>query len=209
MDIFLFPVTTLNNFLCHTCPNIQPYPSTRWTGQILLVELPPIPTHSPPIPWRFSGRQVTTLNAQASNSPLPMNPTLTDLHTSSRRDSPLTLYSPPTHTSSTFPAPSISLVLRRSQPTSPSHNLVIPLPIVSRCQFRCKKIELIKLLRGFKPGLQRWELAVLTTMLPCMLVLKIPESTYWYQPNPGVTLDTFLFPDTTPNNFLSPTMPLH
>ena len=131
----------------------------------------PIPTHSPPTPRRFSGHQVTALNAQPSNSPLPMNPALTDLHTGNRRHSPPILHSPPTHTSSTFPTPSISLVLCKSKLTSPSYKLVIPLPIVSTRQFRCEKLELIKLLRGFEPGLKRWGLVILTTMLPCAVVL--------------------------------------
>ena len=136
-----------------------------------------------------------------------MNPTLTDILTRSRRDSPPILYSRPTHTSSTFPAPSISFVLRRNQLTSPSYKIAIPLPIVSTRQFRCYKIELIKLLRGFEPGLQRWELVVLTTMLPCTVMLRIQESTYWYRPNPGLTLDTFLFPDTRSNSFFRATIP--
>ena len=70
----------------------------------------PISSH----PMEVSGHQVTALNAQASNSSLPMNPALTDLHTGIRRHSSPMLHSPPTHTSSTFPAPSISLVLRKS-----------------------------------------------------------------------------------------------
>ena len=132
-----------------------------------------------------------------------MNPTLTDLRTGIRR------HSPPRHTSSTFPPPSISLVLRRSKLTSPSHKLVILLPIVSTRQFRCEKMELIKLLWGFEPGLQRWGLALLSTMVPCTAVLRSPEPTYWYQPNTGLTLDTLLIPDTTSNNFLCPTTPRH
>ena len=62
------------------------------------------PTHSPPIS-RYSASQVTALNVQASNSPLPMNPTLTNHHTDIRRDSAPILCSKPTRTSSTFSAP--------------------------------------------------------------------------------------------------------
>ena len=73
--------------LPHHAHHIQPYPSSRWTGETLLVELPPIPAHPAPIPWRFSDRQITSLTIQASNSPLPVNPPPTDLHTGSTRDS--------------------------------------------------------------------------------------------------------------------------
>ena len=92
---------------------------------------------------------------------------------------------------------------------TPSHSLGILLPMVSTRQFLCEKMESIKLLWEFEPGLQRWGLTVLTTMLPCTTALRILERTYWYQPNPGLTLDTFLFSDTTSNNFLCPTMPQH
>ena len=151
LDIFLFLVTTLNNFLCHTTPRHSALSIHQMDRADTLGRIAPIPAHSRPIPWRFSVRQVLCFLFsevfcflyQASNSPLPMNPTPTDFHTGSRIDSPHILNSPPTHTSSTFSAPSISLVLRRSQLFSPSHNLVIPLPIISTRQFRCEKIELI------------------------------------------------------------------
>ena len=68
-----------------------------------------------------------------------------------------------------FPHPK-SPSLCRNQLTSPSHNLVIPLPIDSTRQFYFEKAELIWLLRGFEPGLQRWELVVLTTMLSFTVV---------------------------------------
>ena len=44
-------------------------------------------------------------------------------------------------------------------------------------------------------------LHVLTNMLSFTVVWQIPDLSYWYQPNPGLTLDTFLFPVTTLNNF--------
>ena len=44
-------------------------------------------------------------------------------------------------------------------------------------------------------------LHVLTNMLSFTVVWEIPDLPYWYQPNPGLTLDTFLFPVTTLNNF--------
>ena len=96
-----------------------------------------------------------------------------------------------------------------TQLTSPSHNLLIPLPIDSTCQFQCEKTVLIQFLRGFKPGLQQWELAILANMLSFTVVWKIPELMYCYQPSPALTLDIFLFPVTTLNNFLCPTMPQH
>ena len=68
-----------------------------------------------------------------------------------------------------FPHPK-SPSLCRNQLTSPSHNLVIPLPIDSTRQFYFEKAELIWLLRGFEPGLQWWELVVLTTMLSFTVV---------------------------------------
>ena len=106
---FFFPVTTLNNFLCPTTPR---HPSSRWTGQTPLVEPPSIPAHPAPIPYKFSGRQVTALTTEASNSPSPVNPPPTYLYTGSRKDSPPILNSLPTHTSSTVPTPSISPVLQ-------------------------------------------------------------------------------------------------
>ena len=39
--------------LSHHAHHIQPYPSTRWTGQTLLIGLPLIPAHPAPIPCRF------------------------------------------------------------------------------------------------------------------------------------------------------------
>ena len=96
-----------------------------------------------------------------------------------------------------------------TQLTSPSHNLLIPLPIDSTRQFQCEKTVLIQFLRGFKPGLQQWELAILANMLSFTVVWKIPELMYCYQPSPALTLDIFLFPVTTLNNFLCPTMPQH
>ena len=141
VDINLFPGNTLNNYLLASpCPNIQPYPSTRWNGQTLLLEPLPIPAHPAPIPWRFPSRNVTVLTTQASNSSLPVNPPPKDLHTGSRRDSPPIVNSPPTHTNSTVPTPSTSPVLQ-GQLTSLLHHLVILIPIVSTCQFRCNKIE--------------------------------------------------------------------
>ena len=88
---------------------------------------------------------------------------------------------------------------------------MILLPIVSTCQFPCEKIELSKPLRGFKPGLQRWGLVVLNTMLPRTAVLRIPEPTYCYQPTPGLNLDTFLFPDNscTENSRTNLLLPAH
>ena len=126
--------------LPHHAHHIQLYPSSWWTGETLLVALPPIPAHPAPIPWRFPDRQITALTNQAANSPLPVNQPPTDLHTGSRRDSPPIVSSPPTHTSSDVPTLSISQFCK-SQLTSPSHNLVIPLPMVSPRQFRCNKTE--------------------------------------------------------------------
>ena len=74
--------------LPHHAQDIEPYASTRWTGQTLLVELPNIPAHPAPIPWWFPGPQVTALTKQASNCRLPVSPPATDLHTGSRSDWP-------------------------------------------------------------------------------------------------------------------------
>ena len=98
--------------LCHHAQHIQPYPSPRWTGQTPLVESSPILADPAPIPWRFSGHQITAQTTQASNSSFPVSPPLTDLHRGSGRDSPPVLNSPPTHTSSTIPTTSTSLVLQ-------------------------------------------------------------------------------------------------
>ena len=193
LDTFLFPVTTPHNLPCHTTPRHTAVSIHQMDWADTLGRIAPYPNPFSSHPMEFSDPQITALNAQASNSPLAMNPTLTDLHTDNRRDSLPILQSPPTHSSSNCDAPSISLFLRRKQLTSPSHNLVVPLHIVSA--------------RQFEPGLQRWALTVSTTMLPCTLALKTPESIPWYQPNEGLTLDTFLFPDTTSNIFLCPNMP--
>ena len=93
-------------------PNTRPHPSNRWTGQIPLIEPPPILARPAPIPLKFPGRQVTALTTQASYSPLLVNPPPTDIHTGSRRDSPPILDNLPTQTSSTAPTPSISPVLQ-------------------------------------------------------------------------------------------------
>ena len=99
--------------LPHHAHHIQLYPSSWWTGETLLVALPPIPAHPAPIPWRFPDCQITALTNQAANSPLPVNQPPTDLHTGSRRDSPPIVSSQPTHASSTLPTPSISPVLQQ------------------------------------------------------------------------------------------------
>ena len=160
-------------------PDIQPYLSTRWTGQTLLIESPPIPANPAPIPWRFPGHQATALTTQTSNSPLPVNPLPTNLHIGSRKDSPLILNSPPTNTSSTVPRPSIYLV-RESQPMSLAHNLVIPLPIISTFQSSCNKIERIWLPWGTEPALQWWELDIITITPPLTLTYRTPASKFFY-----------------------------
>ena len=50
-------------------------------------------------------------------------------------------------------------------------------------------------------------LHVLINMLSFTVVWEIPDLPCWYQPNPGLTLDTFLFPVTTLNNFSAPPRP--
>ena len=67
-----------------------------------------------------------------------MNPLPTDLHTGSRRDSPLSSTVRQHKQVPLYPNPESPLFWRR-QLTSPSHNLVISLPNVSTRQFRCKK----------------------------------------------------------------------
>ena len=98
--------------LPYPTPTLRLHPSNRWTGQIPLIEPPPIPARPAPIPLKFPGCQVTALTTQASYSPLPVNPPPTDLHTGSRIDSPPILDNLPTQTSSIAPTPSISPVLQ-------------------------------------------------------------------------------------------------
>ena len=109
-------------------PNTRPHPSNRWTGQIPLIEPPPILARPAPIPLKFPGRQVTALTTQASYSPLPVNPPPTDLHTG-RRDLLPILNNLPTHR----PVPLLphpqSYQFCKSQLTSLSHKLVIPPPL--------------------------------------------------------------------------------
>ena len=106
--------------LSHHAHQIQPYPSSRWTGETLLVELPPILAHPTPITWRFPDCQITALTTQAPNSPLPVNPPPTDLHTGSRRDSP-PISTVCQHTPvPLFPHPQ-PLPFCKSQLTSPLH----------------------------------------------------------------------------------------
>ena len=69
------------------------------------------------------------------NSPLPVNSPPTDLHTGSRRDSPPILNSPCQHTQVPLFPRLQSPPFCKSQLTSPSNNLVIPLPIVSTLNF--------------------------------------------------------------------------
>ena len=83
-DISLSSYYTKQFSLPQHAHHIQPYPSSRWTGETLLVELPPIPAHPALIPWRFPDSQITSRTTQTSKSPFPVNPPLTDLHTSSR-----------------------------------------------------------------------------------------------------------------------------
>ena len=115
LDIFLIPGTALNNFLYpitfrHSAISIY---QVDWVDTLGRIAPPtPIPAHPAPIPSRFPGRQVSALTTQASNSPLPVNPPPTDLHTDSGRESQPILNSPPTHTSSTVPTHSTSPVLQ-------------------------------------------------------------------------------------------------
>ena len=94
--------------LPHHAPTFSRINPPDGLGQTLLVELPPNPVHPAPIPCRFPGCQVTALTTQASKSLWRVNPPPVDPHTGSRRDSPLILNSPLTHTRSTVPTPSSS-----------------------------------------------------------------------------------------------------
>ena len=68
----------------------------------------------------------------------------------------------------------------KSQLTSPAHKLVIAIPIVSTVQFRHNKIEQIWLPWELEPGLQRWELDVITTTLPFTVMCQTRNLTFSY-----------------------------
>ena len=112
------------------------------------------------------------------NSPLPVNP----LPTTSTRAAEIH------HLSSTVcqhtPVPLFLhpqfLLFCKIQLTSPAHNLVIPLPIVSTVQFRRNKIEQSWLPWGIQPGLQRWELDIITTTLPFTVMCRTPDLIFSY-----------------------------
>ena len=71
-------------------------------------------THLPP--WTFPGHQVPALTTHMSESPLPVNPSPTDLYTGSSKESPPILNSPPTYTSATVSTPSIPILHSRQSP---------------------------------------------------------------------------------------------
>ena len=62
--------------------------------------------------------QVPALTTHTSNSPLPVNPSPTDLHTGTSKESPPIHNIPPTNTSSTIPTSSIPLILQESADTT-------------------------------------------------------------------------------------------
>ena len=66
----------------------------------------------------------------------------------------------------------------KSQLTWPTHNIVLPLPIVSTCQFRGNKREQIWLLQGIERGLQCWDFDVITTMIPTTAGFQILQLIY-------------------------------
>ena len=66
------------------------------------------------LPWRFPGREMPVLTTHTSDSPLSVNPSPTDLHTGTSKESPPIVNSLLTYTSSTVPTPSISLILLES-----------------------------------------------------------------------------------------------
>ena len=61
--------------------------------------------------------------------------------------------------------------------------------------------------RGIEPGLQRWELAVTSTMLPAAVVLQISLFIVSYYHSPGLTLDTLLSPAAAQDIFPCPITP--
>ena len=135
---FQIPYPTI--FSAPPRPNTRPHPSNRWTGQIPLIEPPPILARPAPIPLKFPGRQVTALTTQASYSPLPVNPPPTDLYAGSRRDLPSILNNLPTQTSSTAPTPSISPVLQEPADVIITETRY-PTPTVSTRQFYYIRVE--------------------------------------------------------------------
>ena len=114
------------------------------------------------------------MTTQTSNSPLPVNPPPIDLHRGSRRDLPPILNSPPNTLVLLFLHPQF-LSSCKSQLTSPAHNLVTPLPIVSTRQF-CHRDRIIWLFWGFDPGLQRWKLDIITLSCTNFHTWHIPTS---------------------------------
>ena len=177
MDIFLFLVTTLNNFLCPTTPRHSAVSihQVDWADTLGRTASHPSPSCSHPI-------EVSQPSGNCPDHPsiqLPFASEPTSNRSPHRQQRRFTTH-PQQYTNMPVPvfAHPQSLSFCRGQLTSPSHNLVISLPIVFTRQFCCEKT--IQLLRGFKPGLQRWELAVLTTMLSFTVVWQIPELIYCY-----------------------------
>ena len=66
------------------------------------------------LPWRFPNSQVPALTSHTSDAPFPVNPSPTDRHTGTSKESLPILNSPPTYTSFTIPTPSIPLILQES-----------------------------------------------------------------------------------------------
>ena len=97
---------------------------------------------------------------------LPGLPLPTDPHTGMTKESQPILNSLPTHTSSTVPTPSTSPILQES---ADSWSLS---PIVSTCQF-CGNKRMILTSPRIEPGLQQWELDVVTIMPPSSAAFQI------------------------------------
>ena len=129
----------------------------------------------------FPGCQVTVLTTLTFNSPLPVNPPPTNPHTTQaveKIDHPSSTVWPDTPVP-LFPHPQFPPFCK-SQLTSPARSLVIFLPMVSTHQFRGNKRKQISLLCGIKPGLQRWELDFISTMLSFTAMYRTPDLTYLY-----------------------------
>ena len=96
-----------------------------WSGKSAMSNLHDVNYGRQPIllPWQFPGCQVPGLTSHTSGSPLPVNPSPTDLHTSTSKESPPILNSPPIYTNSTVSHPQFPSFCK-NQVMAPAHNLV-------------------------------------------------------------------------------------
>ena len=140
LDIFLFPVTTLNNFLYLTTPRHSAVSIHQVDWPDTLGRIAPHPSPSCSHPMEVSWTSVTALTTQATN-PLCQWPHLQQIFTQAVEEIHHPSSAVRQHTQvPLLPHPQFPQFCK-SQLTSPSHNFVIPLLIVSTRKFRCNKTE--------------------------------------------------------------------